>query len=336
MTELFQTILLRVTVAGVASAVALRVAGGGALREIVKMAAGLLMLLALLQPLSGLHLLSWEGWTGTSQEEIDAIGARNAQTTMSTVAATIARSLEQRAEQEGFDCSVEVTMENDADGILQIGRVTVYYGGSANAADRGVRRARRKTGVDCKMKKPDAEWLNQMGEKILPLVRKYRALLIVLLAGVLLLASGGLFGGRPEPQAAAAAGTEAAEQEGFSLPAFEADLNDKLAAIEGVGRVELMLSLDQTEEAVYAVNTRQTNSDAGGQSFESDLTVVSDGSYGETPVTVKNLLPTFRGAVVLCDGADDAGVRLAVTQAVSTVCGIGSDKVTVLKMAAGS
>ena len=174
------------------------------------------------------------------------------------------------------------------------------------------------------MKKPDAEWLNQMGEKILPLVRKYRALLIVLLAGVLLLASGGLFGGRPEPQAAAAAGTEAA------------DLNDKLAAIEGVGRVELMLSLDQTEEAVYAVNTRQTNSDAGGQSFESDLTVVSDGSYGETPVTVKNLLPTFRGAVVLCDGADDAAVRLAVTQAVSTVCGIGSDKVTVLKMAAGS
>lgn len=186
------------------------------------------------------------------------------------------------------------------------------------------------------MKKPDAEWLNQMGEKILPLVRKYRALLIVLLAGVLLLASGGLFGGRPEPQAAAAAGTETAEEEGFSLPAFEADLNDKLAAIEGVGHVELMLSLDQTEEAVYAVNTRQTNSDAGGQSFESDLTVVSDGSYGETPVTVKNLLPTFRGAVVLCDGADDAGVRLAVTQAVSTVCGIGSDKVTVLKMAAGS
>ena len=97
-----------------------------------------------------------------------------------------------------------------------------------------------------------------------------------------------------------------------------------------------MLSLDQTEEAVYAVNTRRTDSEAGGQSYESDLTVVSDGSYGETPVTVKNLLPTFRGAVVLCDGADNAEVRLAVTQAVTTVCGIGADKVTVLKMAAGT
>ena len=55
MTELFQTILMRVTLAGVASAVALRMVGGGALREIIKAAAGLLMLLALLQPLSGLR-----------------------------------------------------------------------------------------------------------------------------------------------------------------------------------------------------------------------------------------------------------------------------------------
>src|SRR5699024_5315086 len=119
-----------------------------------------------------------------------------------------------------------------------------------------------------------------------------------------------------------------------SLSAFEENLNQKLAAIEGVGRVGLMLSLDQTEEAVYAVNTRRTDSEAGGQSYESDLTVVSDGSYGETPVTGKKLRATFRGAVVLCDGADNAEVRLAVTQAVTTVCGIGADKVTVLKMAA--
>lgn len=183
------------------------------------------------------------------------------------------------------------------------------------------------------MKKPDLSWMDGIGEKILPMLLKYRALLIVLLAGVLLIVSGGWLGSRqqdPVQETAPAAGDE----EGFSLSAFEESLNQRLAAIEGVGRVELMLSLDQTEEAVYAVNTRRTDSEAGGQSYESDLTVVSDGSYGETPVTVKSLLPTFRGAVVLCDGADNAQVRLAVTQAVTTVCGIGSDKVTVLKMAA--
>lgn len=128
MTELLHTILLRVTLAGVASAVALRVVGGGALREIVKLAAGLLMLLALLQPLAALRLTGWDGiWEGASQVDVDAIQAQNAQTAMSTVASSIADALERSAQEQGFDCTVHVTMENDADGILQVGRVTVYY-----------------------------------------------------------------------------------------------------------------------------------------------------------------------------------------------------------------
>lgn len=172
--------------------------------------------------------------------------------------------------------------------------------------------------------------LRAVQEKIVPLAVKYRAVLIVLLAGVLLLASGGR--GTKEETVS----PDASEQSSFDLTAFEQTLCDKLAAVDGVGRVELMLSLEQSGEAVYAVNTRQTTGMDSSESFESDLTVLSDGSYGEKPVTVKNLLPTFRGAVVLCDGADDAQVRLAVTQAVSTVCGIGADKVTVLKMSDAS
>lgn len=181
------------------------------------------------------------------------------------------------------------------------------------------------------MKEQWKEWLCAAQRKIVPLAVKYRAVLIVLLAGVLLLASGG----RGAQQTAAS--TDVTEEKtAFNLAAFEQSLCDKLAAVDGVGRVELMLSLEQSGEAVYAVNTRQTTGMDSSQSYESDLTILSDGSYGEKPVTVKNLLPTFRGAVVLCDGADNAQVRLAVTQAVSTVCGIGTDKVTVLKMSDAS
>lgn len=177
------------------------------------------------------------------------------------------------------------------------------------------------------------ERLAALGAAAAPLARKYRAVLIVLLAGVLLLASAG-HGGGAEADAARQTAQDAAD---FDLAAFEQQLCDRLSAVDGVGRVEIMLSLEQTGEAVYAVNTRQTTSGAGDSaSFESDLTVVSGSDYGETPVTVKNLLPTFRGAVVLCDGAGDAAVRLAVTQAVGTVCGLGADKVTVLKLSAAS
>lgn len=129
MSELFHTILLRVTLAGVASAVALRVVEGGALREIVKLAAGLLMLLALLQPLAGLRLTGWEGLRdgALAGVDVDAIQEQNAQTTMSTVAASIADALESSAQVKGFDCTIHVTMENDENGILQVGQVTVYY-----------------------------------------------------------------------------------------------------------------------------------------------------------------------------------------------------------------
>lgn len=176
------------------------------------------------------------------------------------------------------------------------------------------------------MKLPDNENLTAVKEKILPVLKKYRAVLAVLLAGVLLLTSG--HSGNTEQVQTASADTTVSQS--FDLNDFQQELQARLAAISGAGRVELMLSLDQTE-AVYAVNTRQT-SGSDSRSRESDVSVVSNGSCGETPVTVKRVLPVFRGAVVLCDGADDASVRLSVTQAVSTVCGIGADKVTVLKM----
>ena len=120
MTELLQTILLRVTIAGAVSAMALKLAGGGALKEVVRTAAGLLMLLALLQPLAGLHMLSWNWQGSVSQSDIDEMQARNMQTTMSTVAASIAKAGQQRVE-----------MANDADGLLQVDKVTVYYDSTA-------------------------------------------------------------------------------------------------------------------------------------------------------------------------------------------------------------
>ena len=185
-----------------------------------------------------------------------------------------------------------------------------------------MRRAARTAGGDHTLNR---EQLREFAARLRPLAKKYRAALIVLLAGVLLLVSGGR-GAKSEPVQT--------ETKGFSLSAFETQLCGRLSEIEGAGRVELMLSLEQTGEAVYAVNTRESS--GASESRERDVAVVSSSGYGETPVTVKNVLPTFRGAVVLCDGAENAEVRLAVTQAVGAVCGLSSDRITVLKRASGA
>jgi len=42
--------------------------------------------------------------------------------------------------------------------------------------------------------------------------------------------------------------------------------------------------------------------------------------------------PTYLGAVIVCQGADSASVRLAIVSAVGSVTGLSTDKITVLKM----
>ena len=50
-------------------------------------------------------------------------------------------------------------------------------------------------------------------------------------------------------------------------------------------------------------------------------------NVGETEVLLSG-----NGAVIVCQGADDPEVRLNVTNAVAAYTGLGSDKITVMKM----
>ena len=55
-------------------------------------------------------------------------------------------------------------------------------------------------------------------------------------------------------------------------------------------------------------------------------------STQKTPVVTKTKKASYAGAVVVCDGADSAVVRLRIVQAVSALTGLGSDKISVIKM----
>ncbi len=168
-------------------------------------------------------------------------------------------------------------------------------------------------------------------QKIEPLIQKYRTWVLLFFAGVLILG----LASTPNTTAAKAAQETAQTQASigeFDLVAFQAELERKLGEIEGVGRVSLVLTLDTTQEAIYAADIRQTKQNEAATSYESTLATMSQGSYGQQPIPVKQMYPTFRGAMVLCDGGADASVQLAVTQAIGAVCGLGADKIAVLKM----
>ena len=77
------------------------------------------------------------------------------------------------------------------------------------------------------------------------------------------------------------------------------------------------------DDITYAENSRDTRK----------KTVVVTGSSREETGLVSQLLPpTYRGAVILCQGADNAQVRLSIVEAVSNATGLSTDKISVLKM----
>ncbi len=166
-------------------------------------------------------------------------------------------------------------------------------------------------------------------ESLVTYWKKYRYFFIVILAGIVLM----LF---TLPSGEEKAQEKPAAEEGFNLEEFEEQICSSLSAIEGVGRIEVMLSLETSEESVYASDVSQSSQSSGenssSENYQSTMSILSDGSYGETPVLVTSNYPTFRGAVVICDGADSSTVRLELTEALSSLCGISSDHISVLKM----
>ena len=59
--------------------------------------------------------------------------------------------------------------------------------------------------------------------------------------------------------------------------------------------------------------------------------MVSGGSGEDQVVVTRETYPQFRGALVVCQGADDPQVKLSVIEAVSALTGLGSDKISVIR-----
>lgn len=107
-----------------------------------------------------------------------------------------------------------------------------------------------------------------------------------------------------------------------------------LTKIDGVGELHLMLTADTGTSRRLAENTELSYS--GDTAAPNDYqrkskTVLSGGSGTEEPVVTETRCPTWRGALVVCQGGGDAQVRLAVTSAVAALTGLGADRITVVK-----
>ena len=110
----------------------------------------------------------------------------------------------------------------------------------------------------------------------------------------------------------------------------ETEMEDILSKICGVGRVQVLLTADSDGGRLLAEDVEESWQDSAPASRSSETVVVDDGQ-GEAPVVKRTWYPTYRGALVVCQGGDQAAVRLAVTEAVMALTGLPADCVTVAK-----
>lgn len=162
--------------------------------------------------------------------------------------------------------------------------------------------------------------------KLLQLAGRYKYVIAVIAAGLLLMSF---------PTSDKSGEEDVISGVSFDINSFEKRIEKALSECEGVGRCEVILSIESGVENVYAREARESYR-AQESLTETDTdtkpSIMSEGSGRETPVLVKEMYPEFRGAVVICDGAEGAALRARVTEAVSALTGLGADRISVIKM----
>ena len=153
-------------------------------------------------------------------------------------------------------------------------------------------------------------------QQFIAVIKKYQYILLVVLIGVFLML---LPSNTKAPQTIINTPIETTTYD------LETELSEILNHIFGVGKVEVLLTESSGSNTIYQMDTGQNHSNL-------DTVVITNQNREETGLVKQVLPPVYKGALVVCQGADRANVRLAVVEAVKSVTGLSSDCITVLKM----
>ena len=150
--------------------------------------------------------------------------------------------------------------------------------------------------------------------------KKYKYVGLVVLAGILLM----LLPGKK---------SDAQTQEGggsFSLEDTERRMEELLGRMDGVGRVQVMLTL-KTGPTLQLAQDMDLEQEEGSLRQRSQPVTVNRGSGWQEALVTRQDYPVYQGAVVVCQGAGSSAVRLAVTEAVAALTGLSTEKITVVQ-----
>ena len=154
-------------------------------------------------------------------------------------------------------------------------------------------------------------------------IKKFRWAFLVLLMGLFLM---GMPKTNEEPE------TILVDREADKAEkTLQEQLEELLSQLDGAGKVTVLLSVESGKRTHYQADIDQTRSQ-DSQDKKSETVILTSSDRNEMGLVQQVDAPVYRGAVILCQGGNDPGIKLAIVDAVSTATGLTSDKISVWKM----
>ncbi len=165
------------------------------------------------------------------------------------------------------------------------------------------------------------ERLRKKAEEILKKIPENKRPALICATGIavmLIIVLPGLFGSEKTDKKSEKSTDEQSEY----INSVENSLCSLISSIDGAGKTKIMLTLDSSEENVYASDI---NAD------KNEYVVIKENSE-EGGMLLKVIKPKIRGVAVVCEGGDNPRVKIDITNAVCTALGINSTRISIAKM----
>lgn len=189
------------------------------------------------------------------------------------------------------------------------------------------------------------EYINKLTSK-----KNLYNLVVIFLLGVLLVILSNFFKGQPTAAVSTSADVEETKtirSDEFELSATEEklkkELKTMLSQIKGIGKVDLMINFQCSEEYIPAEEkntsksvTNEKDNEGGERKITQDtdgtkIVVSTDGNTTK-PVMLKRINPKVEGVIIVAEGAEDEKVKKDIVLAVSSLFGIPNYKIQVFTM----
>ena len=107
---------------------------------------------------------------------------------------------------------------------------------------------------------------------------------------------------------------------------IESKLENILSKIDGVGKVNVAITIDGTSERVIAM--KKTSTENSGKITTEETPILVNGKT----VTLKELNPTIVGVLIVAEGAENLAVLKKIQQATTSLLDVNINKIEILSM----